>query len=73
MNIDTGEILDLEDVKKKSEEEQKKFKPIPPEFMDDMEFMNRKERRKFYKANRKRFKEYEKECLAIYQKYKSEG
>ena len=62
-NMDTGEMLDFNEIQKKPKEEQKKFKPVPPEFIQQMESMNRQQRRKFIKENKKEFEKYEKSLL----------
>ena len=54
MNQDTGEMKWVEDVMKLPEKEQKKYVPIPNIFLPELEGMNRHERRKWLKLNRKR-------------------
>lgn len=56
MNIDTGEILDLEEVRKKEIKEQEKFIEIPYDLQEGLKRMNRKQRRKYYQENKKEFK-----------------
>lgn len=57
MNTDTGEILSLDEVKKRPFEEQKKFKLIPPGYVDAIQGMNRSQRRRWYRENKKLFKD----------------
>ncbi len=54
MNTDTGELISVEDLKKRPLEEQKKFVMIPDLFLSEIEGMNRKQRRRWYKENKKR-------------------
>ena len=56
MDTRTGEIYELEEVKKKPPQEQKYFKEIPQEYLPQLERMNRKERRAWYSKNKKLFK-----------------
>ena len=56
MNIDTGEILTLDEVKKKPLKEQKRFVEIPNHLLKDLQGMNRAQRRKYYKKHKSEFK-----------------
>ena len=55
MDIRTGEILPMDEVVRKPFKERKYWKEIPKQFVEQMECMNRAERRKFYKRNKKEF------------------
>lgn len=54
MNTDTGEMISVEDLKKLPIQEQKKFTYIPDSLSHEIEGMNRKQRRQWYKDNKKR-------------------
>lgn len=56
MDTRTGEILDLQDVLKKPKSEQKHFIEVPPEEENKVFAMNRHERRKWAKLQRKKLK-----------------
>jgi len=55
MNIDTGEIIKLQEAKEK-ENNLKKFVEIPEKYIGMMESMGRRDRRKFYRDHKKEFK-----------------
>ena len=55
MDTRTGEIKDLEDVKKLPESKQKWFKKIPDHLVSIMKTMNRADRRKYYRENKEEF------------------
>lgn len=59
MNTETGEMLDWEQYKLLKEEkpkEAKLFKEVPENLLSELQNMNRKQRRAFYKLNKKLFK-----------------
>jgi len=58
MNIRTGDLFTLGEVKKKPIAEQKHFVEIPDAFLPEIEGMNRQERRKWLKLNRKRIERF---------------
>lgn len=55
MNTETFEILPMEEVKKKTASVQAKFKQIPEGYEHILQRMNRKQRRKWYRENKKLF------------------
>ena len=55
MHTGTGEILNIEELKKKPLEEQKMFVEIPKKILPILEGMNRKQRREYYKKNKHLF------------------
>lgn len=53
MNTDTGEIIPMSEVLKKSIPEQKKFMPLSESQFQTVSPMNRKQRRRWARENRK--------------------
>ena len=56
MHTGTGEIIDLEELKKKPIKEQRFYKEIPQPLEKKLQSMNRKQRREFYRRNKHLFK-----------------
>ena len=56
MDTRTGEIVDMEEVNKMKPEEAKWFKPVPSEYVPMLKNMNRKQRREWYRRNKKLWK-----------------
>jgi len=58
MNTDTGELIPVEELRNRTIEEQRKFVEIPDAFLCEINGMNRRQRRIWYRENKKRIKEY---------------
>lgn len=59
MQTDTGELMSLEEMKKRIQEKPNlanKFVEIPSQYLPQLEGMNRKERRRWYSQNKKLFR-----------------
>ena len=56
MDTRTGEIVSMKEVEKMKPAVAKWFKEIPNELLPELRGMNRKQRRAWYRENKKRFK-----------------
>lgn len=58
MNIDTGEIVTLDELKLRPKDEQKRFVQVPEQYEQFLLNMNRAGRREWYRKNKKLFNKY---------------